>query len=90
MRFQDAVAVVTGSAVGIGQAALVAFAREGARVVLVDKDLERAQPVVDQLGQDGHDVFRLPGDWRVHAEAPSVPSIAFPPQRAMCVAPVQT
>lgn len=59
MRFQDAVAVVTGSAVGIGQATLVAFAREGARVVLVDKDMERAQPVVDQLHQEGHEVLPI-------------------------------
>ena len=62
MRFQDKVAVVTGSAVGIGQATLVGFAREGARVVLVDKDINRAQPVIDQLEREEHEVLVVQAD----------------------------
>jgi NAD(P)-dependent dehydrogenase (short-subunit alcohol dehydrogenase family) len=62
MRFQDKVAVVTGSAVGIGQATLVGFAREGARVVLVDKDIKRAQPVIDQLEREEHEVLVVQAD----------------------------
>lgn len=38
MRFQGKVAVVTGASNGIGLAAAQAFAREGARVLLVDRD----------------------------------------------------
>lgn len=62
MRFQSAVAVVTGAAVGIGQATLIAFAREGARVALVDRDLERGQSLVDELRRDGHDALAIKAD----------------------------
>lgn len=37
MRFSDRVAIVTGAASGIGRAAALRLAREGARVVLVDR-----------------------------------------------------
>jgi NAD(P)-dependent dehydrogenase (short-subunit alcohol dehydrogenase family) len=56
MRFRNKVALVTGAAVGIGQAALVALAREGARVVLLDRDVEQTRPLVEELERDGHEV----------------------------------
>ena len=62
MRFQSAVVVVTGAAVGIGQAALMAFAREGARVVLVDRDRERGQALVDDLQRDGYEALAVGAD----------------------------
>lgn len=62
MRFQSAVVVVTGAAVGIGQAALTAFAREGARVVLVDRDRERGQALVNDLQRDGYEALAVGAD----------------------------
>jgi len=62
MRFQSAVVVVTGAAVGIGQAALMAFAREGARVVLVDRDRERGQALVNDLQRDGYEALAVGAD----------------------------
>ncbi|MBV7495079.1 SDR family oxidoreductase [Pseudomonas sp. PDM24] len=46
------VAVVTGAASGIGKATARLLAAAGARVVVADKDLEGAQRVADELGND--------------------------------------
>ena len=49
-RFSDTVAVVTGAAKGIGAATAALFAREGARVALLDTDDEGAQ-TAEALGE---------------------------------------
>jgi NAD(P)-dependent dehydrogenase (short-subunit alcohol dehydrogenase family) len=53
MRFQNQVAVVTGAASGIGEAAALAFAREGAAVALVDNDQVRGTAIVQQMRDAG-------------------------------------
>ncbi len=50
MEFKDKVCVVTGGASGIGAASAVAFAREGARVVVVDIDGDGAESVAQACG----------------------------------------
>ena len=49
MTLHGKVALVTGAAAGIGQAAAVAFAREGARVVVADLDEERGRETVSTI-----------------------------------------
>ena len=49
-RFADEVAVVTGSAGGIGEAYARALAAEGASVVIADMDAERGEVVAKDLG----------------------------------------
>ena len=44
-------AVITGAGGGIGQALARSFAAEGARVVLLDRDVERSGPLARELGQ---------------------------------------
>jgi len=54
-RFQDKVAIVTGAASGIGQAAAVQFAREGAKVTICDvntEGLEKTREMVAEVGGD--------------------------------------
>ena len=49
-RFDDKVAIVTGSAGGIGEAYARALAAEGARVVIADMDVDRGEVVADDIG----------------------------------------
>ena len=49
MRLKDKVAIITGSARGIGQATALKFAQEGARVVVCDLDRKAVDAVVAQI-----------------------------------------
>ena len=54
MRFSGKCAVVTGAASGIGRAATLLFAREGATVYAADIDLAGAQAVAEEAGAKVH------------------------------------
>jgi NAD(P)-dependent dehydrogenase (short-subunit alcohol dehydrogenase family) len=49
-RVTDKIALVTGAVAGIGRAAALALAREGARVVATDIDREGAEDVATRSG----------------------------------------
>jgi 3-oxoacyl-[acyl-carrier protein] reductase len=49
MRLQGEIAVITGSAQGIGRAIAELFASEGAQVVISDINIESAQKTVDEI-----------------------------------------
>jgi NAD(P)-dependent dehydrogenase (short-subunit alcohol dehydrogenase family) len=53
MRLANKVALITGGASGIGKASCLLFAREGAKVVVVDLKLEAAQATVDEITAAG-------------------------------------
>jgi 3-oxoacyl-[acyl-carrier protein] reductase len=53
MQLKDRVSIVTGAGQGIGAAVATAFAREGARVAVVDMNIEAAQGVVAQINAAG-------------------------------------
>lgn len=62
MRFQDKVAVVTGAAMGIGRAAAIAFAREGANVAIVDRNQAQAEAAMQEAQALGREVLVVPTD----------------------------
>jgi len=53
MRFTNKTCIVTGGGSGIGMAACLQFAREGARVVVADLHVEAAQKTVDAITAAG-------------------------------------
>ena len=56
------VVIITGAAAGIGEASARLFAREGARLVLVDLDAERLGKLTEELEQSGTMVLEIAGD----------------------------
>jgi 3-hydroxybutyrate dehydrogenase len=48
-RLMDKVAVITGAASGIGKEIALAFAREGAKVVIADLDQKAAQETASEI-----------------------------------------
>jgi NAD(P)-dependent dehydrogenase (short-subunit alcohol dehydrogenase family) len=52
MRLKDKIAIITGGASGIGEATVRAFIKEGAGVVLADKNAEKAARVAQETGAD--------------------------------------
>ena len=62
MRFSERVAVVTGAATGIGQAVALAFAREGANVVLADVNVEGTMATLREIENGGGSAISVIAD----------------------------
>jgi NAD(P)-dependent dehydrogenase (short-subunit alcohol dehydrogenase family) len=62
------VAIVTGAAGGIGLGIARRFAREGAKLVICDKDADRLPAAAGQIEEDGGEVIAVHTDVSVEAE----------------------
>ncbi len=69
MRLAGKVAVVTGAASGIGRASALAFAAEGAKVVVVDRDAAGLAKTAQAIGAGGGTALAHPADIAAEAEA---------------------
>ncbi len=52
-RLEGKVAIITGAASGIGRASAILFAREGARVVIVDRNMDGLAATKDTIAKNG-------------------------------------
>lgn len=71
MRLAGKVAIVTGGAMGIGEASATLFAREGAKVVIADRS-ERGNEVVAAIRQAGGEAIFVPTDVTQEADVQRV------------------
>jgi NAD(P)-dependent dehydrogenase (short-subunit alcohol dehydrogenase family) len=73
MRLTGKVVIITGAAGAIGSAASRLFAGEGAKLVLVDRDLKKTQALASEIGENAlgmtADVTNAADNERVAAEA---------------------
>jgi NAD(P)-dependent dehydrogenase (short-subunit alcohol dehydrogenase family) len=62
MLLRDKVALVTGGGSGIGLATALGFAKDGARVVVVDRNGEAAEQVAQSIRRDGGEALAIDTD----------------------------
>lgn len=62
MRFNDRVAIVTGGTAGMGRAAALRFAKEGARVVINGRDENKLNKTIDEICSAGGTATAVQGD----------------------------
>lgn len=68
MKINDKVAVVTGAASGMGKAIAILFAKEGAKVVVSDLNLDGANITVEEIKANGGTAFAIKTNVAVEAD----------------------
>ena len=68
MQLKDKVAIITGSGRGIGRAIALAYAAEGARVVIAARSTSQLDEVAAQITTQSGEVLAVPTDMRIRTE----------------------
>ncbi len=76
MKLAGKVAIVTGGSRGIGRATCLAFAREGAKVVVVGRNESSCEKVAAQIAADGGDAIAVRADVSSEADVAAMVSKA--------------
>jgi len=77
MKLKNKVAIITGSARGIGKATALRFAQEGAMVVVNDVDLEEAKEVVSQINSQQEKAVAVKADVSDEKEVEKMVEVAY-------------
>jgi 3-oxoacyl-[acyl-carrier protein] reductase len=77
MRLKDKVAIVTGGGAGIGEATSLLFAREGAKLVVADIDINGAERVAGLIKEKGGEATAFKVDVRNLAEVTNMVGAAI-------------
>jgi NAD(P)-dependent dehydrogenase (short-subunit alcohol dehydrogenase family) len=62
MELRNKIAIITGSAKGIGEAIAIEMANEGAKVILCDTDIDNCEIVADKIKEKGYDALAIECD----------------------------
>ena len=68
MQLKDKVAIITGSGRGIGRAIAIAYAAEGARVVIASRSTHELDAVAAEITAQEGEVLAVPADMRVRTD----------------------
>ncbi|MFQ5998561.1 MAG: SDR family NAD(P)-dependent oxidoreductase, partial [Candidatus Bathyarchaeia archaeon] len=72
MKLKDKVAIITGSASGIGRASALLFAKEGARVILADINQSGGDETVKEVRENGGEASFVKADVTKHDQARTI------------------
>ena len=68
MLLKDKVAIITGGGRGIGRAIAIAYAAEGARIVIAARSTEQLDEVAGEITEQGGEVLTVPTDLCIQTE----------------------
>lgn len=61
-RLKDKVCIITGAASGMGEAEAIAFAKQGAKVIIADLNLQQAEEVAAKIRKEGNQAYSFQVD----------------------------